>query len=377
MATIIPFRAALPYLKDIDAPTEFFDSAKRKFPMYLNDGLYQQISNEALYIYRIQRPHRSHTGIIVCTHLEDYLQGKIKAHENTLTEKESQMLGLFKERHAVIKPVLLTYRNVLEIDANINRITTSTSPTFSIPFADEHHHFWQIDDKSRLQLMMDLFQRHVNEAYICDGHHRMRTSEQLYYAQKEHYPTHLQNENFNYILTAYFPASEIEIHNYNRVLLSFKGLSEEDFLNRLREMYNIYATPKPVSPTNKHHLAMFMGKQWYKLSMKDEYISLIQKEAIKDQLDVAIFNKYVLEGILGIENVRTEPEVTYMEGPKGAFALERAIREESHGAAFWLYPVSMENLIQISDEQGTLPPKSTWIEPRMRNGFVVQLYSDL
>lgn len=378
MATIVPFRFALPYLKDIDNPTDFFDSAKRKFPMYLNDGLYQQIPNESLYVYRVQRPHRSHTGIITCTHMADYVEGRIKAHENTLMEKESQMMGLFRERHAVIKPVLLTYRNVLEIDALINRITISMPPTFSIPFEDEMHHFWQMDEKSRLQQFLDLFQRLVPHSYICDGHHRMRTSEQLYLNQKNNYPPHLQNEYYNYILTAYFPASEIEIHNYNRILTSLKGLNEETFLNRLREIYQVHATPKPVAPASKHHLALFLNKQWYKLTLKEEHAAELLKQPIREQLDVSVFNHRVLEDILGIEDVREEPEVTYIEGPKGSFALERAVRENNNkGAAFWLYPVAIEHLIDISDEAGTLPPKSTWIEPRMRNGFAVQLYSDL
>lgn len=375
MATLVPFRFALPQLKDIDQSDEFFDSAKRKFPLYLNDGLYRQLPSESLYVYRIQRSHRSHTGIIACTHLEDYLQGRIKAHENTLTEKEQQMRELFRERHAIIKPVLLTYRNVLEIDALLNRITISAPPTFRIEFNDEEHFFWQIDDKPRLQTLLDLFARHVPHCYICDGHHRMYTSEQLYLHQQNN-PN--PNPNYHYILSAYFAASEIEIHNYNRILLSLKELSEEDFLQRLRSVYQVYATPKPQPPAGKHQLALFLGRQWYKLSLREDVAASLTQLPTKDQLDVSVFNLRVLQEILGIEDVRNEPDVTYVEGPKGSFAMERAVRENNNrGAAFWLYPVSMEDLIDISDAKGTLPPKSTWMEPRMRNGFVVQLYSDL
>ena len=145
MAKISPFRAALPDLSDIISFDEFFGSAKRKFPLYLSDGIYELNEEKALYVYRIKRPHRSHTGVLACTNVLDYINGEIKKHENTLAAKEEKMMGLFEERQAFIKPILLTYRNVLEIDAIVNRITISMTPSFTIPFQDEEHVFWQID----------------------------------------------------------------------------------------------------------------------------------------------------------------------------------------------------------------------------------------
>ncbi len=373
MATITPFKAALPDLTDIISYDEFFGSAKRKFPLYLSDGIYEEIDKKAIYVYRVKRPHRSHTGLIANASVLDYINGNIKKHENTLAAKESKMLRLFEDRNAMIKPILLTYPNVLEIDAIINRITTSTQPTFSIPFQDEEHIFWQIEESIRIDALVEAFADHIPESYICDGHHRAKVSEILYDRYKEGYDE-ATTQAYSSMLVAYFPASEIEIHNYNRVVVDMKGMSEMDFLKELKQIYNIVGTPKPFNPITKYQLGMFLNKQWYKLTLKEEYLPTTDTKT-NEALDVHILNKYVLEGILRIEDVRTEADVRYIEGPKGAFSLERKVREGKAELAFNLYPVALEDLIKISDEKDTLPPKSTWIEPRMRNGFISQLYT--
>lgn len=376
MATIAPFRAALPDLTDIISFDDFFGSAKRKFPLYLSDGIYEQETTEAIYIYRIKRPNRSYTGVLACTNVEDYINGKIKKHENTLAVKEAKMMRLFKERNALIKPILLTYPNELKIDALINRITASTPPSFVIPFQDEEHIFWKIEEKIRIQTLTKMFEELVPTAYICDGHHRARTSEILYTQSKENNPNHTGEEPYNNMLVSYFPASEIEIHNYNRIITDLGTLSYDDFLNELKNIFHVYGTPKAVQPIAKHQLGMYMDKQWYQLVLKEEHIP--SEDALTNEsLDVYILNRLVLEGILGIDDVREEESIRYLEGPKGAFGLERRVREGKAAVAFNLYPVALEDLIAISDEGGTLPPKSTWIDPRMRNGFIAQLYSDL
>jgi len=375
MAKISPFRAALPDLSDIISFDDFFGSAKRKFSMYLSDGIYYQNKKESLYIYRIKRPHRSHTGLLACTNVLDYINGEIKKHENTLAAKEAKMMRLLEERQALIKPILLTYPNVLEIDALINRITTSMPPSFHIPFQDEEHIFWKIDDTMRIEALTTAFEKHVKESYICDGHHRAKTSELLYKRYLKSNELTTTKAQFNYMLVAYFPASEVEIHNYNRVIADLGPLSQEGFLEQLGTYYNIEPLKKNYTPISKHEMGMYLETQWYKLSLKKSYFPL-PNIPTKETLDVYFLNKFVLEGILQIEDVRTEPDIKYVEGPKGAFSLERKVREGKAKIGFNLYPVALEDLIRISDEQDTLPPKSTWIEPRMRNGFIAHLYKE-
>lgn len=376
MAKISPFRAALPDLSDIISFDDFFGSAKRKFPLYLSDGIYTQNKKKSFYIYRIKRPHRSHTGLLACTNVLDYINGKIKKHENTLAAKEAKMMRLFEERQALIKPILLTYPNVLEIDALINRITTSSSPSFYIPFQDEEHIFWQIDDPARIEALTNVFETKVEESYICDGHHRAKTSELLYKRYLDSNELETDKAQFNFMLVAYFPASEIEIHNYNRVIADLSNITEEVFLQQLGIYYNIESTEKNYTPIAKYEMGMYLDKQWYKLQLKKSYWPTDQT-ITKETLDVYFLNKFVLEGILEIEDVRTEPDIKYVEGPKGAFSLERKVREGKAKVGFNLYPVALEDLIKISDEQDTLPPKSTWIEPRMRNGFIAHLYKEV
>lgn len=376
MAKISPFRAALPDLSDIISFDDFFGSAKRKFPLYLSDGIYDQNKKKSFYIYRIKRPHRSHTGLLACTNVLDYINGEIKKHENTLAAKEAKMMRLFEERQALIKPILLTYPNVLEIDALINRITTSSSPSFHIPFQDEEHIFWQIDDPNQIAALTEAFDKRVNESYICDGHHRAKTSELLYKRYLESNELTTNKTQFNFMLVAYFPASEVEIHNYNRVIADLGALSQKDFLEQLGVYYNLESTEKNYTPIAKYEMGMYLEKQWYKLHLKKTYWPSSGTRT-KETLDVYFLNKFVLEGILQIEDVRTEPDIKYVEGPKGAFSLERKVREGKAKIGFNLYPVALEDLIKISDEQDTLPPKSTWIEPRMRNGFIAHLYKEV
>lgn len=376
MAKISPFRAALPDLSDIISFDDFFGSAKRKFPLYLSDGIYNQNKTQAIYIYRIKRPHRSHTGILACTNVLDYINGSIKKHENTLAAKEAKMMRLFQERQALIKPILLTYPNVLKIDALVNRITTSSPPSFHIPFQDEEHIFWQIEDENRIQALVEAFDLNVKESYICDGHHRAKTSELLYKKHLEQEQPSSDKEQFNYMLVAYFPASEIEIHNYNRIIADLTDISESDFLQKLATYYTISPAQKSYNPISQYEMGMYLGRQWYKLQLKEAYLPQ-EGTPTKETLDVYFLNKFVLEGILAIEDVRTEPDIKYVEGPKGAFSLERRVREGKAKVGFNLYPVALEDLIKISDEQDTLPPKSTWIEPRMRNGFIAHLYEEV
>lgn len=371
MASISPFSALLPALNKISSPDEFFAQAKKKFVDYVKNGAYQQSETPSLFIYRIRRAHRSHTGIIACAHIEDYLEGKIKKHENTLAAKEDKMLSLFYDRNAMIKPILLTYPNAMEIDAFINRLTISIKPSFTIRYDGEKHKFWQITDEEQVHQLVTLFQNHVPASYICDGHHRAASSQRQYEAKKAMNPEHNGTESYNYMLSAYFPISEIEVHNYNRYVVSLP-FSEKEFKEKMEQYFSIEKADKPATPSKPHQVGMYLNKQWYKLDFLPEVVHEAKKASVKEQLDVEMLNHLVFEKILGVEDVRTSENILYSEGVLGTSNIEYLVDQCPKGVGFVMYPVALEDLLAIANINGTMPPKSTWIEPRMCNGFVAQ-----
>ncbi len=374
MASISPLRAVVPAIAQISNPYEFFSAAKKKFTQYLEDGYYAQTGAESLFIYRVQRAHRSHTGVLACANVLDYIEGNIKKHENTLTAKEDKMLGLFYERNAMIKPILLTYPNAMEIDALINRLTIALPPSFTIPFGDETHVFWQITDPATLHHLVVLFQNHVPTTYICDGHHRAASSERMYKEMKESGQLTSPTDPYNFMLAAYFPVSEIEVHNYNRYVVSLP-LPMEEFFQQMGEVFYITPQKGQSSPTALHQIGMYAQKRWYKLEFKETVLPNIKKSSIKERLDVELLNQLVLKGLLGVQDVREDHNIQYLEAPEGLAGIENKVNANGlDSVGFAMYPVALEDLMAIANADGTMPPKSTWIEPRMRNGFVVQIY---
>jgi uncharacterized protein (DUF1015 family) len=372
MALLSPYRAALPLLSKIKSPNSFFRDVKVDFRSFLQKGFYEQDEQPAFYIHRVQTKYRSYTGFNAYIHLDDYREGRIRKHEHTIRAKEDQVMELYEERKALIKPVMLTYPNVLEIDALTNRITFSLKPALEFDFDDERHTIWRIDQPEYLETYARLFAEKVPLTYIADGHHRSETSLQYCAFKQQHNPGHTGQEAYNFLLAELYPASEIEIHNYNRLLETLNGLSGQQFLERLSEVYDIEATSKSYKPATPHNMGMYLFGQWYRLTVKPAYLQ--ERPAVRDRLDVAIFNQVVLRGILGVEDVRTYPKIKYQEGPKGTVALIEMVDEGDATVAFNLYPVALEDMIAIAREDGVLPPKSTWFFPRLRSGFTVQLF---
>jgi uncharacterized protein (DUF1015 family) len=372
MASISPYRAALPLLTKIKSPNSFFRDVKEDFRQFWQKGFYEQDKQPAFYIHRMQTKYRSYTGFNAYIHLDDYREERIRRHEHTIRAKEEQALELYHDRRALIKPVLLTYPNVLEIDALTNRITFSLKPTLEFDYEDEHHTYWRIDQPEYLERYAQLFAEKVPLTFIADGHHRCETSLLYCDLQKNANPGHTGQEAYNFLSAELFPASEIEIHNYNRLLESLNGLTAQQFLERLSEAYEIEPTGKSYKPATPHHLGMYLFGQWYRLSVRPEYLE--QLPSLRERLDVAIFNQVVLKGILGVDDVRNYPKIKYQEGPKGTTALIESVDDGDATVAFNLYPVALEDMIAIAIEDGVLPPKSTWFFPRLRSGFTVQLF---
>lgn len=374
MPIIQPFKAILPNLKKIKSSEVYMEQVKTSFRTLFLQGFMQAINHNAIYIYRVIGEERSHTGLIACTHVKDFMNQVIKGHENTLEAKEERMKNLLEERQALIKPVLLFYKNVLEIDALINRIAVANVPILRWTVGKETHIFWEIKSQEYTEVLVNLFANAVDNLYIADGHHRVSTAIKIYEEEMSHNPASTGTEWFNYILSALFPASELDVHNFNRLVVKFpQKIDSLSFLEELATYFVIEQRPEAYHPAKKHYFGLYIDKKWYKLVLREKYIH--KDLPIWERLDVHIFNEIILKQILQIKDVRTSPNIDYVAGTKGLGEVEKLVNDKSNIAGFTLYPLAIEDLFPITNAGKTLPPKSTWFEPRMRSGLIAKEFS--
>jgi len=363
---INPFQAVYPNFDYVASTDTFFNTVKVEYSGYRKSGFFHKTSQEGMYIYQIVNPKRSFTGLITCSDIRDYLDGKIKKHEKTLTSKEQQQLNLLISREAMVKPVLLTYPGVKSINKIINSYIKKNKPFYGCEISGEEqkHKVWEITDGAIIQKLQGLFKTEVPASYIADGHHRTSTSALLYSRMKKK-----GIKKYNQLLTIYFPVSELEVHDYNRVVEGLEDCTPTMFMVRLGQLFNIEILKKPAKPQQKHTITLFINREWYKLTWKKSVLKEYQKK--KAMLDANMLDEKVLRDILGIKNVRTDSRITYVEGPKGLDAVRSQVIKSRYRIGFCLYPVDLEDLMDVSDAGKTMPPKSTWFEPRVKNGMIV------
>ena len=364
---IRPFQAVFPNLEYIASADSFFNTVKQDYSTYRRNNFFQKAAQEALYVYQIQSPHRDYWGMIACADILDYLNGHILKHESTIAEKEQQQMQLLFNRQAMVKPVLLTYPDIPDINSLLQKSISETEIFFSVNFQFEQstHRLWQITDGQVIQKLQNLFKTRVPVCYIADGHHRSSSSARIYKQRKNL----TQNNPFSSLLCAFFPASQLAIYDYNRVVEGLNHISIAAFMARLSRVFELEVLAQPSKPRKKHELVMLLEEEWFRLVWKKSVLSQLEQE--EDILDVSLLNEIVLKGILNIGDVRTDSRVKYVEGPRGMQQLkEKAIKNDKR-VAFLLYPVCLNDLMRIASAGKVLPPKSTWFEPRVKNGLLV------
>ena len=364
---IKPFQAVYPNMDFITSADGFFDAIKYEYQEYRKSGFFKKAAQEAIYIYRIKYDLRSYTGIVAGADIHDYLDNRIKKHENTLSAKEQKQMQLMISRNAVVKPVLLTYPEVPEISALIDQCIEDHDPFYEIVFesSKQVHTFWEIGEGPLIGQFEELFRTKVPATYIADGHHRSSTTSIMYnrLAPKQ------QEGNCGILLAAYFPSTELEIHDYNRVVEGLSDTTLTHFMARLSQLFDIEILEEGCKPKAKHEIVMMVNKEWYLLRWKAEVLDAYQQEDVL--LDVSLLDEKVLSDILGIKDVRTDTRIRYVEGPKGIREVRSRTIKNEHRVGFLLYPANLEDLLQTADAGKTMPPKSTWFEPRIKNGLIV------
>jgi len=363
------FRAVIPKMNFVASPKAFFGSVRQEYSNYKKGDFFKKTSQEAIYIYQIQKNDEINTGIITTVHVKEFMSNRIKKHENTLRAKEQQQIDLMLKRKAVVKPILVFYNEDKKLTNLIKTCIKTTKRILNIPLdgTDEIHSIWEITDGAKIEKFISLFKENVTEGYIADGHHRVAANSLMYKRIKDE----KTSENpYEFLMTAFFPSTELNIHDFNRIIDASNNISATRFLAALSKICDIEILEEPCKPKKKFDLCLHIDMEWYKLSWKKEVLKKVSKKAVR--LDATLLNELVLDEILGIKDVRADTRINYIEGVASLdhFILQCKKNELSFG--FLLYPVKIEDLIKVADKKLVMPPKSTWFEPRMKNGLLVQ-----
>lgn len=358
--------------EDIDpyAPA-VYAQAKANFDTLVNNGVLFQDDTEKLYVYRQIWKEYAQTGLVAASSIDDYFSDHIKKHEYTRPKKEQDRIDHMYASGIHSGPVFLTYKDVGAIDAIIEKITAE-APDYDFEADDNvRHTLWVINDAADTQALISQFAESVPATYIADGHHRAASSAKVGTRMREELGTYTGEEPFNYFLSVLFPASQLNIIDYNRVVKDLNGLDKDIFLTALDNQF--YVTPEATAfvPAQQHQFGLYLDRQWYKLIAKEG--SYEENDPVNG-LDVAILQQNVLDAILDIKDPRTDDRVDFVGGIRGLQELEQRVNSGEMAAAFSLYPVSIEQLMRIADEGMVMPPKSTWFEPKLRSGMVVHQF---
>ena len=354
----------LPENIDIHSP-EVYDTAKKNLNAFLQRNILFREEKRCYYIYRLVMNGRSQTGLVCASSVEDYEKDIIKKHEFTRPEKEQDRINHIKITGAQTGNVFLAYKNVPGIDSIIELWKNNHDPVYDFVADDDiSHSIWVVNDNSVINAIGKLFLTEVTHTYIADGHHRAASAAKVRKALGS-----TATEEADYFLTTLFPASELQILDYNRVIKDLNGYSPEQLISHLQDDFLITLSPEPVKPSQLHEFGMFLNNQWYILTARegtftDDPIGI---------LDVTILSDNILNKLLGIKDQRTDKRIDFVGGIRGLGELEKRVTSGEMAVAFSLYPVSIEQLFAIADTGNVMPPKSTWFEPKLRDGLLTHL----
>lgn len=351
---------------------DVYKKAKDNLYSMIDKGIYIQDNTPVLYIYRLTMNGKSQTGLVACTSIDEYIENKIKKHELTRADKEEDRIHHVDSCNANTGPIFLTYKNKNTIDQIINKWIEKT-PVYDFTSDDGiSHTVWLVDNNDVIESLVKEF-KSVPALYIADGHHRNASAVKVGLKRRAENPNYTGDEEFNYYLSVIFPDNQLYIMDYNRVVKDLNGYSEKDFIAKIREKFNVseYNNKGCLKPSEKHSFGMYLNKKWYLLKAKD---SIIDENDTVACLDVSILQKELLSPVLGIGDPRTDQRIDFVGGIRGLEELEKRVDSGEMAVAFSMYPTTMEQLMNIADDNKIMPPKSTWFEPKLRSGiFVHQL----
>ncbi len=346
-----------------------YRKAAENFEMFQKNGWLVQDSKENYYVYAQTMNGKTQYGLVVCAYVDDYMTGKIKKHELTRKDKEEDRMKHVRVNNANVEPVFFAYPHNNELDAIVKEVTKGKPEYDFVAELDGFGHtFWLIEDEAKIKRITEIFAT-IPSLYIADGHHRSAAAALVGDEKRRQNPAHKGNEEYNYFMAVCFPDDQLTIIDYNRVVKDLNGLTDEQFIEKLKKNFDVELKGKDIyKPSKLHNFSMYLSGNWYSLTAKAGTYD--DKDPI-GVLDVTVSSNLILDEILGIKDLRTDKRIDFVGGIRGLGELKRRVDSGEMRVALALYPVSMQQLIDIADTNNIMPPKTTWFEPKLRSGLVI------
>ncbi len=350
-----------------------YEKAAENFKKFQDKGWLVQDSREHYYIYAQTMQGKTQYGLVVCAHTDDYMKGNIKKHELTRRDKEEDRMKHVRVNNANIEPVFFAYPDNEVLNALIMRYAqTEPEYDFIAPIDGFGHKFWVVSDEQDMKTITDEFAK-MPSLYIADGHHRSAAAALVGAEKQKQNPNHRGDEEYNYFMAVCFQASQLTILDYNRVVKDLNGLTSEQFLDALRKNFEVEDKGTDIyKPQHQHEFSLYLDGHWYSLTAKEGTFDANDPIGV---LDVDISSRLILDEILNIGDLRSSKRIDFVGGLRGLGELKRRVDSGEMRMALALYPVSMQQIMNIADSGKIMPPKATWFEPKLRSGLVIHKLS--
>ena len=352
-----------------------YEQAARNFKKFQDKGWLVQDEKSAYYIYAQTMNGKTQYGLVVGAFVGDYLNGTIKKHELTRKDKEEDRMKHVRVNDANIEPVFFAYPENKVLDELINKYVKNNAPEYDFiaPIDGFGHQFWVISDANDIDIITKEFAK-MPALYIADGHHRSAAAALVGAEKANNNPNHKGDEEYNYFMAVCFQASQLTILDYNRVVKDLNGLTSAQFLEKLEKNFDVQRMGKEIyHPTGLHNFSLYLDGEWYSLTAKKGTYNDADPIGV---LDVDISSRLILDEILGIKDLRTDKRIDFVGGIRGLNELKERVDSGEMKMALALYPVSMQQIMDIADSGKIMPPKATWFEPKLRSGLVIHKLSD-
>lgn len=364
-------RAEIDLPEEVDIhSTTVYAKANENFRKLIADGVLIQEEKPCYYIYAQTMNGRRQFGIAACSSIDDYFSDIIKKHEYTRPEKELDRIQHMEAVQAHVGPIFLTYPTNNTIKEIVETVTAATSPTYDFTAVDDvTHQLWVINEDALIQKISTVFSLEIPFTYIADGHHRAASAAKVGLKLRENGGN--TTDEYNYFLSVLFPSDELAIMDYNRLVKDLNGYSVAEFLDKIKLNFEMSSISDiEAKPEQPNQFGMYLDGQWYRLTAKS---NIVKSDPI-GILDVTILQENILSPLLNINDPRTDTRIDFVGGIRGLGELKKRVDSGEHQIAFALYPVSLEQLIAIADSGNVMPPKSTWFEPKLRDGLLCHLF---